>query len=157
MRSWTGFRDPGASWAGFCAHGTAWACHFPHQEWGKVLARGFGAIWGRGSKHHGNWPICPLGMGKRSHLRRLRSGIAMARPILLGLHFPHGEWGKGVKGGLVIGQDLGMLGPLPAGFRAFSGVFLGRGRAERNFLGFWGGGSSPRGPPQAGPKMRNLI
>ena len=81
----------------------------------------------------------------------------MARPILLGLHFPHGEWGKGVKGGLVIEQDLEMLGPLPAGFHAFSGVFLGRGRAERNFHGFWGGGSSPRGPPQARPKMRNLI
>ena len=48
-----------------------------------MLPLGFGAIWGRGSKHHGNLPICPLGMGKRSHLKRLRSGIAMARGLPL--------------------------------------------------------------------------
>ena len=81
----------------------------------------------------------------------------MARPILLGLHFPHWEWGKGNKAGVVIGQGSGMLGPLPAGFRVFSGAFLGLGRAELNFRGFSGGGSSPWGPPQAEPKMRNLI
>ena len=30
-----------------------------------MLPRGFGAIWGRGSKHHGHSPIFPLSMGKR--------------------------------------------------------------------------------------------
>ena len=80
-------------------------------------------IWGRGSKHRRNWPICPLGMGKRSHLRRLRSGVAMARPILLGLHFPHWEWGKGCKAGVVIGQGSGMLGFCPRVFARFLGFF----------------------------------
>ena len=89
------------------------SCHFPHWEWEKRYCPD---LW-----RCGGWPICPLGMGKRSHLRRLRSGVAMAWPILLGLHFPIGNWEKVVRLAWLLGRVRGRW----ASARGFSRVFWG--------------------------------